>query len=193
MKVKKSLNILVLTLAATTFTGCSDWLDYTPKDKTTEAQQFSSRAGFYSAVNGVYNDLSSNSLYGNTLSYGAIDLMSQRYESGSNSNNMKYLWTNFRYTDSNIESTINSIWQTAYQTILNTNVILEGVETQKGVLPEADKNMIKGDLLALRAISTSICSVFSVLFTLVIRTQRLSRTMTVQSQRPTICFLQAKL
>ena len=94
MKVKKSLNILVLTLAATTFTGCSDWLDYTPKDKTTEAQQFSSRAGFYSAVNGVYNDLSSNSLYGNTLSYGAIDLMSQRYESGSNSNNMKYLWTN---------------------------------------------------------------------------------------------------
>lgn len=151
MKVKKSLNILVLTLAATTFTGCSDWLDYTPKDKTTEAQQFSSRAGFYSAVNGVYNDLSSNSLYGNTLSYGAIDLMSQRYESGSNSNNMKYLWTNFRYTDSNIESTINSIWQTAYQTILNTNVILEGVETQKGVLPEADKNMIKGDLLALRA------------------------------------------
>lgn len=151
MKIRNIFNILFFACCAMTATSCSDWLDYTPKDKTTEEQQFSSRAGFYSAVNGVYSKLSSSSLYGDMLSYGAIDLMSQRYESGSNAQNTKYQWTTFRYTDAAIESSINSMWQAAYQTILNVNVILDGVEHQKGVLSDADKNMIKGDLLGLRA------------------------------------------
>lgn len=151
MKLKNIFSILIGVCTAVTMSSCSDWLDYTPKDKTTADQQFSTRAGFYSAVNGVYNKLTSSSLYGYTLSYGPIDLMSQRYEAGSNSLAEKYLWTNFKYTDSGIQSAINSVWQESYQTILNTNVILEGVEEQHGVLSESDKDMIKGDLLGLRA------------------------------------------
>ena len=151
MKVKNFFSILVLACATMVTSSCNDWLDYSPKDKTTEDQQFSTRAGFYTAVNGVYNKIASSSLYGNNLSFGAIDLMSQRYEAGSDATKAKYLWTYFRYTDATLQSSINSIWQEAYQTILNANVVLEGVDNQKGVLPESDKNLIKGDLLGLRA------------------------------------------
>ncbi len=151
MKIKNIFHIAVLTCAVALTSSCSDWLDYTPKDKTTEEQQFSTRAGFYTAVNGVYNKLASSNLYGNTLSYGAIDLMSQRYETGSNSSSAKYLWSNFKYTNSDLQTSINSIWQESYQAILNANVILEGVDNQKGVLSESDKNLIKGDMLGLRA------------------------------------------
>ena len=84
MKTNNIFSILLLAVATLVLSGCSDWLDYTPKDKTTAEQQFSTRAGFYTAVNGVYNRLASTTLYGNTLSYGAIDLMGQRYEAGTN-------------------------------------------------------------------------------------------------------------
>lgn len=151
MKTNNIFSILLLAVATLVLSGCSDWLDYTPKDKTTAEQQFSTRAGFYTAVNGVYNRLASTTLYGNTLSYGAIDLMGQRYEAGTNQYSPKYLWSNFKYTNSTLQSSLNYVWQEAYQTILNANVILQGVDEQKGVLPDIDKNLIKGDLLALRA------------------------------------------
>ena len=151
MKTNNIFSILLLAVATLVLSGCSDWLDYTPKDKTTAEQQFSTRAGFYTAVNGVYNRLASTTLYGNTLSYGAIDLMGQRYEAGTNQYSPKYLWSNFKYSNSTLQSSLNYVWQEAYQTILNANVILQGVDEQKGVLPDIDKNLIKGDLLALRA------------------------------------------
>ena len=157
MNIKNIFHIAVVAFAALLTTSCSDWLDYTPKDKSTEDQQFSTRQGFYTAVNGVYNKLASSNLYGSALSYGAIDLMSQRYEPGSNSYANKYRWTNFRFTESDIQSSINAIWQESYQTILNTNVILDGVEKQKSVLSESDKEMIKGDLLGLRAFIRVTC------------------------------------
>ena len=50
------------------------WLDYKPSDKQSEEQQFSSKDGFYAAVNGVYNRMSGNSLYGKYLSYDMIDI-----------------------------------------------------------------------------------------------------------------------
>ena len=151
MKTNNIFSILLLAVATLVLSGCSDWLDYTPKDKTTAEQQFSTRAGFYTAVNGVYNRLASTTLYGNTLSYGAIDLMGQRYEAGTNQYSPKYLWSGFKYTNSTLQSSLNYVWQEAYQTILNANVILQGVDEQKGVLSDIDKNLIKGDLLALRA------------------------------------------
>lgn len=60
--------------------GCSDFLDVVPKDKQTAEQLYSTKAGFYTAVNGIYNRLSSEDLYGGKMSWEAIDIMSKRYE-----------------------------------------------------------------------------------------------------------------
>ena len=159
MKLKKYLYTLIVLCTMGTFTGCSDWLDYTPKDRETEDQTFSSKQGFYTAVNGVYNRLIDDVMYGKNLTWGMLDLMGKRYEthgrltytSGSNSLDASII-SRYTYTDIDFEPIIEDIWEEAYSTILNINVILDNAEQKRGsVLVESDYNIIKGDLLALRA------------------------------------------
>lgn len=139
-----------LIVGALAMTSCSDWLDYQPNDKQTESQQFNTRAGFYSAVNGTYNILASNSLYGKNLSWGAVDLMSKRYQVASSSAS-NYPWAAFKYTDDVAVNGLNSIWTSAYNAILNANLIIDNVDKKGSVLTDTDKALIKGDMLALRA------------------------------------------
>ncbi len=148
--LNKTYYVLILLLAGL-FSSCSDWLDYNPKDKSTAAQQFASRDGFYAAVNGVYNRLTDSRLYGRNLSYGMIDLMAKRYSVGTNSSTLNYKWANHSYTNQDIETALDELWKEAYATILNVNVILKYADEQNGILSEKDAQLIKGDLLALRA------------------------------------------
>ncbi|MEF8805515.1 MULTISPECIES: RagB/SusD family nutrient uptake outer membrane protein [Bacteroides] len=151
--MKASIKTYVWILVAVVLTtGCSDWLDYSPKDQYVKKQQFSTVDGFYSAVNGVYNRIASNTLYGQNLSYGMIDILAQRYTPGSNnSNSLNYLWSTYDYSSTNLQASIDAIWKEAYSTILNVNVILGALEEQNGVLTQKDMELIKGDCLALRA------------------------------------------
>lgn len=151
MKLKKVIYIFFVAVVTGVFSSCSDWLNYTPKDKSTADQQFASRDGFYAAVNGVYNRLISSTLYGYNLSYGMLDIMGKRYASGTNTQSSYYKWANYNYTDDDFSKTLSNIWSEAYATILNANVILKYVDEQQGVLSQNDVNLIKGDLLALRA------------------------------------------
>ena len=58
----------------------------------------------------------------------------------------------YTYSDDEFKAIIEDIWEEAYATILNINVILDNAEQKRGsVLVESDYNLIKGDLLALRA------------------------------------------
>lgn len=160
MKLKKYIYTLFAFGLLGIFSGCSDWLDYQPKDKETEDQTFSSKQGFYTAVNGVYNRLVEDALYGKNLTYGLIDLMGRRYSASSE---LMYsisgvkdfnasLATNHTYSDIDLSDAIEMIWEDMYAAILNINVILDNAEQKKGsVLIEKDYNLIKGDLLSLRA------------------------------------------
>ena len=76
MKLNKYIITLSVALCAM-LSGCTDWLDTQPHDKQSEEQQLSTKDGFYSAVNGVYNRMSGSNLYGKTLSYGDLDLLGQ--------------------------------------------------------------------------------------------------------------------
>ena len=73
--MKKYRIVFPLLLSCIVWYSCTDWLDYKPSDKQSEEQQFSSKDGFYAAVNGVYNRMSGNSLYGKYLSYDMIDIL----------------------------------------------------------------------------------------------------------------------
>lgn len=151
MTMKRIINkAALLLIGALALTSCSDWLDYQPNDKQTEGQQFATRAGFYSAVNGTYNMLASNSLYGKNLSWGAVDLISKRYQVASSST-ANYPWAVFRYTDDTAVNGLNAIWTSAYSAILNANLIIENIDKNGNVLTDNDKNLIKGDMLAMRA------------------------------------------
>ena len=101
-------------------------------------------------MNGLYNNLTSNSLYGKNLSYELIDVISKRYAPLAKSTYLTSL-NSWGYAEENVSKALESTWATAYTTILNCNVILENLATQQGILSPAETNLMKGELLALRA------------------------------------------
>lgn len=140
--------------------GCSDWLDYQPNDKQSEKQQFSQKTGFYATVNGVYNRMSGGALYGRYLSYELIDVLSQRYQvnqtdEDDHSNYLRAL-VNWNYSDDQVNYALESIWHEAYSTIMNINVIINNIDNDaakgsESVLPQSEYNMLKGEMIAARA------------------------------------------
>lgn len=157
MKLNKYIITLSVALCAM-LSGCTDWLDTQPNDKQSEEQQFSTKDGFYSAVNGVYNRMSGSNLYGKTLSYGDLDLLGQYYivEQSNQGSYYKYLraLTNWDNTEEGVSAVLSSTWNEAYSTIMNINVVLNNIEkdaTGKKVLPQREYKMLKGEMLAARA------------------------------------------
>lgn len=150
MKLYKSITIAATIAAGVAATGCSDWLDYTPKDKQLYEQQFSTVDGFHTTVNGIYTLLSSSSLYGYSLSYGAIDAMGLSYNVGQ-TNYALYQLKNADYTATYASSTLTSIWTSAYNVILNVNLVLQALDEYPGVLSETDAQLIRAEMLAIRA------------------------------------------
>ena len=156
--MKKYRIVFPLLLSCILWYSCTDWLDYKPSDKQSEEQQFSSKDGFYAAVNGVYNRMSGNSLYGKYLSYDMIDILGQYYavEQSDESDYYKYLraLTEWDYSNESVTGVLSSIWNEAYSTIMNTNVVLKNIEddaVKDKVLPEREYKMLKGEMLAVRA------------------------------------------
>lgn len=137
-------------LVGLTTTGCSDWLDYTPADKQTFEVQFSTPDGFYNSVNGVYNLISTNNLYGYNLSYGPIDIMGNCYNVPTNNTSLTE-FCSATYTGSYASSAFANIWSTAYNAILNANLIIKAIDEHPGVLTTNDEKLIRGEMLALRA------------------------------------------
>ena len=146
----KTLILLSLMLLGGICTGCDRFLDVQPKDQYTEKQLLATRGGYYTAMNGLYNNLTSNSLYGKNLSYELIDVISKRYAPLAKSTYLTSL-NSWGYAEENVSKALESTWATAYTTILNCNVILENLATQQGILSPAETNLMKGELLALRA------------------------------------------
>lgn len=146
----KTLILLSLILLGGICTGCDRFLDVQPKDQYTEKQLLATRGGYYTAMNGLYNNLTSNSLYGKNLSYELIDVISKRYAPLAKSTYLTSL-NSWGYAEENVSKALESTWATAYTTILNCNVILENLATQQGILSPAETNLMKGELLALRA------------------------------------------
>ena len=94
--------------------------------------------------------MTGSSLYGYNLSYGALDIMGLCYKI-ANASTAKYELCTAAYTSSNAASTISSIWTSAYNTILNINVVLQALDDHPGVLLPEDEQMIRGEMLATRA------------------------------------------
>ncbi len=150
MKLYKSISAVAIFLSGMAMTGCSDWLDYTPKDKQTYDQQFATPDGFHTTVNGIYNSVYSNNLYGKNLSYGAIDGMGACY-SVSTSNTSMNEFVSGAWTGTYASAGLKAIWSSAYTAILNINVVLDALEEFPEVLSADDSKTIKAEMLAMRA------------------------------------------
>ena len=156
MKFKKYiLSTFVACCTLTTFSSCTDWLDEQPNDKQSEEQQFATKPGFYAAVNGIYDRMSGNSLYGKNLSYEMIDVLGQCYEVNKTDEGSYYKYlralADWDYSNEQVMAVLGSVWNEAYQTIMNINVVIKNIEEKGGILPEKEYKMLKGEMLACRA------------------------------------------
>lgn len=131
--------------------SCNSWLDVQPYDQVAESVAFSSFSGFENALNGIYIELNSTSLYGQYLSCEMIELMAQRYNANS-STAYYYDLQQYSYTESSCKNRFASIWSKAYNLIANTNLLLKNCEEYNSVLSEEYYKLIKGEAYALRAL-----------------------------------------
>ena len=72
--------IILATITLFTLNGCGNWLDVSPKNQVTDEKLFDDYSGFRNALNGIYRELSQQSLYGRELSWGLISVLAQDYD-----------------------------------------------------------------------------------------------------------------
>ena len=59
--------------------GSCDWLEVSPSNEVNEEDLFAKGSGYRNALNGIYLNMSDNSLYGRNLSYGFIEVLGHQY------------------------------------------------------------------------------------------------------------------
>ena len=146
----KRRNILGVLLLATLSTSCQDWLDVSPETEVKYDDLFSYKNGFKDQLTGVYTSLCTEDLYGAHLTFGMLDALGQQYvwqrEAG-----IYYHLNRFEYKNSTSEGIISGIWNNMYNTIANVNILLKGLDEYPNVLTAKERNIFKGEALALRA------------------------------------------
>ena len=90
--------ILVL-MTALAFTSCNNWLDVTPQGEVEGEDLLTNEKGYNAALNGIYYNLTSTTLYGKELSYGMMDVLAQYWDLSSKSKNSYYKQSQFDYED----------------------------------------------------------------------------------------------
>lgn len=147
INIKYLLPVLLILIAG----GCKDWLEIDPESEVDTDVLFETPAGFQTAMNGIYTNLSASSLYGHELKMFFVEVLGRSYDLG---NTLYNDLEDYDYTSSSsIEGIIESIWSDSYNTIANCNSILEQVaEKDSSFFENSGKNMIEGEALSARAL-----------------------------------------
>lgn len=155
--------IYIIALLVMSMASCSKWLDITPNDTIVEGALFKESAGFHNALNGIYRKMSDTKLYGQEMTFGFTEVLSQNYYITTNSawypgiskDNFYFQVARFEYTtNENVKSCIDGMWRTAFETIANCNNLIVNIEpTGNSIYRDGlyEKEMIKGEALAVRA------------------------------------------
>lgn len=148
MKLKIFITCAVFAI---TSVSCKKWIDVKPSDRLSEDMLFSTRDGYLKALNGVYVELTNNSIYGQNMSATVLDVLAQYYYMVS-STHPYYNYTMFTYTADNTKLSFDNMWKKSYELIANCNVLIEKCGEQNALLPAPYFGIVKGEALALRAL-----------------------------------------
>lgn len=146
--------IYTMIIACTTlFASCDSWLEVKPYYQIAEGELQKSEEGYQKMLNGIYIDLNSDALYGQTLSVEMIEVMGGAYTIGTDNSvwgNYKDL-SSYQYNTEYWRDRLDQTWNKAYALILNCNKILETIDGNKNLFTDGSYYIIKGEALALRA------------------------------------------
>ena len=150
--MKKILYTMIIA-CSTMMVSCDSWLEVKPYDKISEGELQKSEEGYQKMLNGIYIDLNSDALYGQSLSVEMIEVMGGAYAIGTDNSvwgNYKDL-SNYQYGTEYWRNRLDQTWNKAYAQILNCNKILESIDQNQGLFTGGNYYAVKGEALALRA------------------------------------------
>ncbi|GHV30942.1 hypothetical protein FACS1894177_04450 [Bacteroidia bacterium] len=149
----KKLKYNIIALLFVAFTSCNDWLAVEPETSVDESKLFATEQGFKDAIAGVYVHMASESLYGEEMTFGFLDVLAQQYdyETMGTPFHKYYKDRDYDYADASVKKRIATIWNEMYSAISEINNILKWLDVNGNVLPEASYHRIKGECLLTRA------------------------------------------
>jgi hypothetical protein len=148
--MKRLTAIMIISLGCYLgLVSCSDFLNVQPQDKFLQSQVYSSKQGFYNALNGIYIDISQPNLYGRNLSMGVLDVMAQLYDL-SDGRNSYHFFSDYAYDYEYAMDTFNSIWTAAYSSILDCNKFLSSIQNTD-LIPDEKLDILRGEAIGVRA------------------------------------------
>ncbi|WP_099292070.1 RagB/SusD family nutrient uptake outer membrane protein [Butyricimonas sp. Marseille-P3923] len=145
--------IILATITLFTLNGCGNWLDVSPENQVTDEKLFDDYSGFRNALNGIYQELSQQGLYGRELSWGLISVLAQDYNADRLNKAYPEVAT-YNYDLADTKKMIDNLWIQMYNTIANCNKLIEEIQKKDGTffpLGKVEKDLIEGEALALRA------------------------------------------
>jgi hypothetical protein len=143
-------NIIWIAIILLGLSSCKKWLDVNPVSKVPEEELFKTPEGFEEAINGVYASCTNMNLYGYQLSCGFPEVLAQNYSwPGEDFLHFKQT-AQYNYKDPYYIARKDTAWIGLYHAIVNCNLILKNLETNKDVLTGDRHALIKAEALALR-------------------------------------------
>lgn len=144
-------NIIWIAIILLGLSSCKKWLDVNPVSQVPADELFKTPEGFEEALIGVYTNCTNMNLYGYQLSCGFPEVLAQNYSFGSDEDYLRFKQTaQYNYKDLNFIARKDTAWSGLYHAIVNCNLILKNLETNKDVLTADRFALIKAEALALR-------------------------------------------
>lgn len=149
-------NIWIVLLALFSI-SCNDWLDIEQEGEVEADKLFSTGEGYRVVLNGLYKSLGSGQLYGNNLSFGMLDCMSQQYELTTtvNEDPLFMAFADFKYNDNNARQLIDGVWLAGFKVIAGANDLIQRIQLASADLfefGEMERSLILGEAYACRAL-----------------------------------------
>lgn len=148
MKQHKFIKLAIIGIITLMFTSCKKFLEVRPKTEVEESVQFQNTQGFTDALLGVYQIMARPAGYGREFTFGAMDIIAQRYENRSTANTLYNRLATHSYTQPDVRGVLDGMFINSYSAIAQANFILKHVDN--GILASADANIVKGEALGLR-------------------------------------------
>lgn len=147
MKIR-FIRYLFFAWAILVLNACDDYFDVRPKSQVLAKHLFETEQGFEDQLIGVYKRLSSTSLYGQEMTYGFMEILSQNYDLATG--NPYEEAGRYNYENTSMKSIIDQIWAEMYAAIANVNVMLQYVDNDLSIFSDNNHDLYKGEALGLR-------------------------------------------
>ncbi|WP_162800071.1 RagB/SusD family nutrient uptake outer membrane protein [Pedobacter jeongneungensis] len=148
----KKIQLIGLMFLIMFSSSCKKFLTVEPATVTTADKLFASPQGYTDALAGIYIGMRKNYSPAAFLNSGGTDFMAQLwyYPAATATNGVNYQLAHHLYKSTEVDAALNTMFLNQYNTILNTNTLLNALTTQN-VLEERLAKCTEGEGLAIRA------------------------------------------